>query len=520
MVEADPDRLADVDARAPGPDPARKTLPIVAAITLIAFLLRVWSFWKPELWIDEYGTWWVVAGGSLREVTHRAIDIQGQSPLFYWIVRLSVALFGENAFALRIPSVLAGTAVVFVGWRIAARVFNDARIALVALVVLATNKDLLHFSQDARPYSLAILFASCSFYSFLKLAERWTARDAVLYAISSAAVFYAHYIFTVALLVQAVYVLLRSDLRRAWQRWMLLGAGVALLCIPGLPQLLHLFSRRDELNWIAVEGATATLRHAWEMILWFVDPIVLGVGLLAAVVTGSVRGALRSKRPRALWGLLLLWLLFPILFLTVVPRGFGVALLTPRYLSWIAPAIALLTGGLLALGSRSAISRWLPLSAFLLAVGALEFVPTFRRSGTFADHVMDHWRAATEFLESRVGPQERVFFATGFVEADLTSGATPDPTLLSFVSWPVRANLHGERVQELLSLPARRLNFVDQRVEQLGASVPKGGRFWAIGRGLGFTMFRRRVLQQMPVRLAEKQRFGAVLVLCFERTGP
>src|SRR5437868_9851081 len=35
-----------------------------------------------SLWVDEFGTWWVISG-TLRDVVARADAVQGQSPVYY-----------------------------------------------------------------------------------------------------------------------------------------------------------------------------------------------------------------------------------------------------------------------------------------------------------------------------------------------------------------------------------------------------------------------------------------------------
>jgi mannosyltransferase len=486
------------------------------AVLILALALRAFAFWEPELWLDEYGTWWVVAAEGWSETTRRALEIQGQSPLYYWAVRASVELFGENELALRLPSVVAGAGAVAVGWRVAWRLFGDQHAALVAAVLLATNPLLLEASQDARPYSLAILAVGLSFLFHVRLLERWSWRDAAAYALASAAVFYVHYVFTVALLVQAVHVLARAEGRaRAW-RWLPVALAVAALCAPAMGQLGRIFARREALNWLPVESAWKTLLTALALGASLVGAQFLLLALAASVATRALREP-RTARAEG-WILLVLWIALPLALFAALPSALGISLLADRYLSWVALAAAIGSGWVLALGRRSAASRWAPLAVYLTLVAALELVPNLADQGTFARHYRDWWRRAAATLESRAAPGEPVFHSSGYVEQDLTAVDAPDPTRLSFVEWPLRANLRD--VHELFGLPYHDGERVERSCEQARARVPQGGRLWAIGRGPAFASFVESLPGSLPARVVEDSSHGALRVVGFERTAP
>jgi len=57
---------------------------LVAGFIGLGIFLRIYNFSKLDLTNDEYGTWWVIAGGGWGEVARRAVRIQGQSPFFYF----------------------------------------------------------------------------------------------------------------------------------------------------------------------------------------------------------------------------------------------------------------------------------------------------------------------------------------------------------------------------------------------------------------------------------------------------
>ena len=130
--------------------------PWSAALPWLLFLclgvsVRSWNFGAPELWIDEYGTWWVAAGGSLREIVSRAVHIQGQSPFYYLIAALSGKLLGFSPWSLRLPSILFGAGTLLLAHPLALRIFRNPHVALLSVATFAVQRDLVLQSQEARP---------------------------------------------------------------------------------------------------------------------------------------------------------------------------------------------------------------------------------------------------------------------------------------------------------------------------------------------------------------------------------
>jgi len=92
---------------------------VTALIGAIALSIR-WTIAEGDsLWLDELHTAWAV-DGHLPKVAGRAAD-GNQNPLFFWLTWIVAQLFGRGHLALRLISVVAGTAVVGVAgcfaWR-------------------------------------------------------------------------------------------------------------------------------------------------------------------------------------------------------------------------------------------------------------------------------------------------------------------------------------------------------------------------------------------------------------------
>jgi uncharacterized membrane protein len=184
---------------------ASPTARVAIAIVGLGAFLRAYNVGVPELWIDEYGTRWVLADLPLGETVSRVVHFHGQSPLYYLIARVSCGLFGVSAFSLRLPSLLFGIGVLAVAYPLGVRLFRQRHAALVALALFAVNERLIFYSQDARPYALALLCAMLSFLFYVDLLGTDTAARRVAYVLSTAGAFYAHYLFGLVAVVQLLH---------------------------------------------------------------------------------------------------------------------------------------------------------------------------------------------------------------------------------------------------------------------------------------------------------------------------
>jgi 4-amino-4-deoxy-L-arabinose transferase-like glycosyltransferase len=94
--------------------------------------------------------------------------------LTYWTVVGSFQVFGVDYFAARLPSLVAGVLVLLLTWQLARTVFNSNRTALLAVLIMASNSELLTLSTRATPDALVCLFVLASMWGFARV---WFAGD-------------------------------------------------------------------------------------------------------------------------------------------------------------------------------------------------------------------------------------------------------------------------------------------------------------------------------------------------------
>lgn len=121
-------------------------------ICLGGLLIRLWAL-DQSLFGDELFTLYVVKADTLRELLGRVVDTENTPPLFYllsWIC----ARVGDPTVTLRLPSLLAGVALIPLCWALARRVFGETA-GLLAAGLVAAAPGLVYFSVEARAYMLA-----------------------------------------------------------------------------------------------------------------------------------------------------------------------------------------------------------------------------------------------------------------------------------------------------------------------------------------------------------------------------
>lgn len=153
-------------SRAPSLAAARWRWWGVILLAFIAFLAR--SGHEP-LWLDETYSFAMVQHHVADIVRLTTTDVH--PPLYYVLLRFTTLMFGESAAALRLPSVVAATALVALGAGPVRRLWND-KTAWVYAVLVFTSSGVLCFAQEARMYTLAALCVTgAALYGHLALRD-------------------------------------------------------------------------------------------------------------------------------------------------------------------------------------------------------------------------------------------------------------------------------------------------------------------------------------------------------------
>jgi mannosyltransferase len=227
-----------------------RSVQVLAALTALAAILRFSTLHVQSYWFDEAVTVRLVSG-SFGHMLSSIGGSESTPPLYYMLAWVWARIFGHGETGLRSLSALAGTAFVPVAYAAATELASRrAALAIAALAVF--NPLLIWYSQEARSYSLLVLFAGLSFWLFARLAREQRDRDLAWWALVSALAIATHYFAAFLIAPEAAWLLLRArDRRRPLAAiGALLAVGAALL-----PLLLR--QRRLDLTSFITESSLA-----------------------------------------------------------------------------------------------------------------------------------------------------------------------------------------------------------------------------------------------------------------------
>jgi mannosyltransferase len=391
-----------------GPGAVGRGLFLAAVVAVLAgTVLRFVA--PPALWLDEAQS--VAIAGSDLGGLFTGLEQDGSPPLYYLLLHVWIAVFGDGAVAVRALSGLFGVLALPLAWLLGRRL-GGPRVALVFTLLLASSPFAIRYSSETRMYSLLVLEALLA-----ALAVSWAARrpgplPVVAVGVSAAALLYTHY--WAAYLVAVAGLLALAALRwdRAAALRVLAGLVLAgLLLAPWLPTMRSQLAHTGT-PWAAVGGlgSITTALDAWRGGV-AVLPQLLGYTLVVlavlAVVTrpfaGGARLALAHGRGR--------WALVALSLGTLVVGGVA-SLLTSsavsgRYTSVALPAfLALVALGVVGLPSRRTAAV---LVAGCVLVGLGLAVSNARTPRTQADQVAEQLQAAAPgdtvvFCPDQLGP--------------------------------------------------------------------------------------------------------------------
>lgn len=237
-------------------DRRRQTLEL-GALTLLAAPLRLLALDRHPLWLDEANSVLVTRGGPGGVID--ALSVDGNPPLFYWLLWAWTRLFGDSEIAVRALPALIGVAAVLVIHRVTAALFPARRWApLLAGLLFATSPLMVYYARECRMYSLTPLIGALGAWTLLEGLRRGSRRHLAGHAGLLAAGLYTHNFFLFVLPIPVVAALVVSGpvpRRMALLRAAACVGGAVLLYAPWAPILA------DQ----AASGVGAFIAPLWEV---------------------------------------------------------------------------------------------------------------------------------------------------------------------------------------------------------------------------------------------------------------
>ena len=140
------------------------------AVVLLAIVTRLYHLDAESLFMDELRQV-SYYGNTFYEMIALAAS-QNQTPLDYWIGHV-IYYYAQSDFAVRLPAAMFGIGSVIILMLLVARI-SGWHFAILAGIVMALLPFHIYFSQDARPYAIAIFFLLLLLWILVTILETHT----------------------------------------------------------------------------------------------------------------------------------------------------------------------------------------------------------------------------------------------------------------------------------------------------------------------------------------------------------
>lgn len=410
-------------------------LAVVAGGT--AAILGAISIERRSLWMDEALdiAWSELSWSDYLRVT---FENEGSQALYLLLLKPWLALTSTDEWAARAPSVMFAALAAALLVPLGIRLFGSRFVGLGAGLLLATNAFSVAWSQQARQYALAMLFAVIVTYLFVVAVESDSWGWWLAYGVVAGLSVYSHF-FVALVLASHVPALVATRRATAQRRWLVAAAIGVVIALPALNFML----RHDtgQVSWIPALAYDYAKDVLYELSGESRLALVVGAAAFVALCVGAVRA------PSQAWRHVLVgsWLLVPLALSLVI--SYFKPMLVDRYLIVAVPALALATSYAL-----SRLGRW----AGSVALICLLLVALSHVRDWYGSLVEQDWRGAVQYVEREKAPADQLVVYPSFLTAPVDYYANgPFDTGETFTTDPAWILTVGDRASEIEEWVAR-----------------------------------------------------------------
>jgi hypothetical protein len=388
---------------------------LVAGLTVLAAILRLYRIDACALWGDEYN--------SIRQA--RDIGISFNSLPYFLFLRMWMN-FGSSEFWLRLPAAIFGTLVVPVTYFLGKELFGTRKHGGLAGLLIAISAFTVEYSQQVRFYSLFLFSSSLAFLVFVYyIRHEHTRRRLGILIMANLFCVVTHALGFLVTTVQAVaYWLMRK--RNYRMRFVILSVGIILiLALPHLMpsalleypfMVLYRYQGDTPSVYKGPRGIHPTIAVKIPLAFFFytfgnsVHPLTLRLVIPGILLLGYlfVRGLWRLRHDQVTLILLLVWLgLSPLLlflgFDTWAPASFITA--HPNYTIYVILAFYLVVvHGILSHRRARFVPSALAVGISIISLGSY-YYPSWSDTSRLTD-----WRHAAQFVQQHADDRTVVLY--------------------------------------------------------------------------------------------------------------
>lgn len=172
---------------------------LILLILILGAFLRIHELGVENLRFDEVTN----VDRATRGLSYLFIG-DDTGPLYYFILRFWIMVFGTAEASLRMPSVLFSLGSLILLYKIAAKLF-DKNVGLISMFLFSISPFHIFYSQDVSQYSLFVLLSLCSVWLFIKMSDKPTNLLMISFILSNILLLYTNILGIFIILIQNVF---------------------------------------------------------------------------------------------------------------------------------------------------------------------------------------------------------------------------------------------------------------------------------------------------------------------------
>ncbi|MFC1546813.1 glycosyltransferase family 39 protein [bacterium] len=380
----------------------KNVLILFSVIFLLGAFLRFYHLGTESLWNDEIETYTICSYDNFSDVMNKGILSDIHPPAHYILTHYVIKYFGDSEFAMRFPSVLAGIFCILFIFLIGVQLYSY-REGLLAALMMAVSFPGIQYSQEARAYSLLLLFTLMAMYFWIHILAKVDSASPIkksviiCYILSAVIACYLHFfgLFFIALHACGILFLLIKKKRIIWPV-VIMYSLIFIAFVPWIPVMLGTMQRGDMVSWIGRPSSSAFFKtHSF---FFGNSDGISGLALLAYIIlffryikTKEKSYILQTTIASSL--LVVLWLFLPFTII-YIKSLISAPLLIGRYLIIsLAAAYLLFSRSILELPIKSKKRNGVMLGVILLMFAHLLFFKQY-----YTRPQKEQYREAVEFI--------------------------------------------------------------------------------------------------------------------------
>ena len=221
-----------------------RTLVWLGIIILAGVLLRFYNLASQSLWYDESATYVIASSGIEGAWNAMASGGEFNPPLFYWLEYIVTQTLGATNLTLRLIPFIAGVLAVPAIYLLGEEMV-DKRLGLVAALFMAISPWAISYSQEARAYSLAVLFYIITLIYFFRMMH--SRRGGNFFGLFAALTVWTHF-FSIIFVGPLIFALFLNGLltRCSNDRTLAQSVLATILMLPLLPAFYSMMTTYTE----------------------------------------------------------------------------------------------------------------------------------------------------------------------------------------------------------------------------------------------------------------------------------